>query len=492
MPTLLFAFGLFDARLLHTGSCVLVTDVSVVVPAHNRPKELLRTLRSLTRQTLPTTDFEVIVVDDGSREDARALVRKSAAALSSLNLQVVRNEKAVGASGARNQGARLAAAELLVFLDVDCLAHPDMLAVHLATQRERRVAASGYTHGRELTPETWELRIGGEWNWESAPEVFAKAATVGLLHDPLTELLAEPRSSDWAFFWTCNVSVPRDAFEAVGGFDEDFDVKGVEDVELGLRLSLAGLPTVFLPDSRALHQPHPRDRHTELLRDRRNDLVLLRRHPTLEVEAVCSFDIVNARAALPALTRFRDRLAPEAVDTAHLSALPRTTEALAGAETTLLIGAADAWPPSLPAPTLTVGPTADEVEGRSYRLLGTRLPFEDGQADVAVLTDYWRALPEATACRVIAEALRCARRVIVLSDAATAPPAVPDPELAAALEGAGSPFWTHTVALRREFHQFRFTALDRPAGGSNAAGASRAFTVEPAAWPLTHLSDITY
>ncbi|MGY0058876.1 glycosyltransferase family 2 protein [Streptomyces sp. LZ34] len=468
-----------------------MTDISVVVPAHNRPSELLRTLRSLTQQTLATSDFEVIVVDDGSREDARSLCHESRDALSSLNLRVIRNSESLGAAGARNRGARLATGDLLVFLDVDCLAHPEMLAVHRDIQAKRPVAACGYTHGRELTPETWALQIGGNWNWDAADEVFAQASSIDLLHDPLTELLATPVDSDWAFFWTCNVSVPRDVFEAVGGFCESFDVKGVEDMELGLRLRLAGLPTVFVPESRAFHQPHTRDRHLELLRDRRNDFVLLRRHPVIEVEAVCSFDIVEARKVLPELIDFCNRLDARAIDTSKLSMLPQAMAVLAASERTLLIGSADAWPSTLPQPALTVDPTADAVEGLSYQLLGTRLPFADQHADVAVITDYWRVLPEATACRVIGEALRCARQVIILSDVSTMPNAMPDPELAAALDLAGHPFWEHTVAVRREFHQFRFSELDNTMIAPDATCQSRAFMVELADWPLTHLSDLT-
>nr|WP_176711449.1 glycosyltransferase family 2 protein [Streptomyces sp. PTY087I2] len=468
-----------------------VPDVSVVIPAHNRPDELLRTLRSLTFQSLPADAFEVIVVDDGSRDDMAALCEAERGLADAIDLRVVRNPESLGAAGARNRGAALAAGKVLVFLDVDCVAHPDLLTAHLAAQATRPIAACGYTYGRELTPETWALRVGAAWDWHAIDEVFTRAESHEVLRDPLDELLSPDSHGAWAFFWTHNVSVPRDAFHTVGGFDESFPVKGVEDMELGLRLGLAGLATRFVPTARALHQPHERARHRDLLRDRRNEFLLFTRHPLFEVEAVCSFDLLNARTVIPALDAFTARLDPRSLDTARLSALPAATKAIAEAERTVLIGSSAAWPRDLPRPAWTVGPTEASSADTSYRLIGTRLPLADRQADLAVITDYWRALPEATACRVLDEALRCAARVMVLCDVSTAPHRSPDPELSAALGPGDRPYWEHTVAVPREFQQFRFIGLDRAEPPQEHAGASRSFEIEAVDWPLTRLSDLT-
>lgn len=58
---------------------------------------------------------------------------------------------------------------------------------------------------------------------------------------------------DWGRFWTCNVSVPADAVREAGGFDEDFRHYGAEDTELGIRLARLGLPVLYEPRARALH-----------------------------------------------------------------------------------------------------------------------------------------------------------------------------------------------------------------------------------------------
>ncbi|MFF5185762.1 glycosyltransferase family 2 protein [Streptomyces sp. NPDC000345] len=463
-------------------------DVSVVIPAYDRPEELRRTLISLTRQTLPVQRFEVIVIDDGSPSD---VFEKSWEVIEGMeNLTLIRNSPGRGVSVARNVGARQAKGELLVFLDVDCMAHPALLEEHLKAQRERPSAVCGFTHGRELTPSAWSLLLGDEWDMEEPEEAFRRARAEPRLHDPLTELLHQPSDNDWAFFWTHNVSVPRASFEEVGGFCEDFELKGVEDMEIGLRLQLAGVPTVFVPQARALHQPHERDRNADMFRDRRNDLRLLVRHPRLEVEAVCSFDIVNAQALHTELVAFSRRLPPSAVDCAHLDELPGVRAEVEKAERVLLLGSSQGWPAGLRPPSAEINPLPGAQDRTTAQLLGTRLPFVEPAFDLVLITDYWRALPERTLCRVLSEALRCGGRLLLLSGVSTSPLPAPDPALAQALERNDRPFWEFTVGLSREFHQFQFTPIERGAVAGADGRVVRALTAQARPWSRSSLTDV--
>ena len=97
--------------------------VSVVIPTYRRRDALLRLLTALERQSLPASDFEVIVVvdgsDDGSREAAEALSTPYA-------LRVCWQENR-GRSAARNVGLEAARGELVVMLDDDMEPAPDLL-----------------------------------------------------------------------------------------------------------------------------------------------------------------------------------------------------------------------------------------------------------------------------------------------------------------------------------------------------------------------------
>lgn len=113
--------------------------VSVIVCTHNPPPRLLAwALRSLDEQTLPATEFEVIVIDSGSEpplDRARLPLRRGA---------TLHRERQPGLSRARVAGIRLAHASLLVFVDDDNSLAPDYLANAVAiAAREPGIGAFG-------------------------------------------------------------------------------------------------------------------------------------------------------------------------------------------------------------------------------------------------------------------------------------------------------------------------------------------------------------
>ncbi|ADU06388.1 glycosyl transferase family 2 [Micromonospora sp. L5] len=455
--------------------------ISVIVPNHNRTPPLRATLRSLHRQHLENDWFEVIVVDDGSAVPVEPDIADLLTGGPSI--QVIRNDTAVGAPAARNIGAARARHEVLLFLDAECMAHPGLLAAHARAHQLLSASYCGYTSARELTPEQWPVLLGSDWDFEDTETVFRAVERNPLLHDPLVDLLAEPAATDWAFFWTSAASVPAKAFHDVGGFETAFEVKGVEDMELAYRMARIGLPTYFLPDGICFHQPHDRPRHMELIRDRRNDHIMLALHPELEVEAVCAFGVLPARGLFPALHAFGQRLPATSGDCAKLGDLAEVLALIDAADgRTLLLGDPGGWPATTATPHAVVFPGQAGGPDVTHRLLGARLPYANQEFAVGIITDYWRSLPERTLCRVLDELLRTCREVILLADVSTAPPAVPDADLAAALAVHDRPFWEFTVRLRRELHEFQFTAMQEKAG-------VRSYRVTGRDWLTTTVAD---
>lgn len=93
--------------------------ISVVIPTFNEEKYIGKLLASLSRQTIPRTDYEIIIVDGGSKDGTLDICRKY------VDKIVIQETPTVG--GARNDGVRNAEADLIFTTDADCMVTPNLL-----------------------------------------------------------------------------------------------------------------------------------------------------------------------------------------------------------------------------------------------------------------------------------------------------------------------------------------------------------------------------
>jgi glycosyltransferase involved in cell wall biosynthesis len=217
--------------------------ISVIVTTYNRPDALRAVLAGLEAQR--DRDFEVIVADDGSRDDTRELVQAAAHAASVPLRHVWQEDLGFRAGAARNRAAAQAAGDYLVFLDGDCVPRPDFIAQH------RTLAEPGWmvAGNRILLSEAFtahalaeQLPIHGWSNerWQVAQREGSINRTLPLRALPLGPLrkLAATR---WQRVRTCNLAVWRRDFTAINGFDETYAGWGFEDSDLAVRLLNAGV-----------------------------------------------------------------------------------------------------------------------------------------------------------------------------------------------------------------------------------------------------------
>jgi len=205
--------------------------VSVVVPTYNRRAGLFRLLTALARQSYPASNFEVIVVDDGSTDSTPALLDGHEPPFALVAV----TQPNRGPAAARNRGVEHARGRLLVFLDDDVEPHPDLLAAHVAIHGDstHRVVV-----GPMSPPRRWSRPAWVRWEERQLQKQY-DAMLAG-------EYPCTPRQ-----FYTGNASLGRDLFRASGGFDQQF--KRAEDVELAWRLANAGAEFVFEPRADVLH-----------------------------------------------------------------------------------------------------------------------------------------------------------------------------------------------------------------------------------------------
>jgi glycosyltransferase involved in cell wall biosynthesis len=236
--------------------------LSIIIPTYNRAALLDVTLRACSRQSLARDQFEVIVVDDGSRDETESVASKYE---DKLALEYVRQwDRGFRAAGARNLGIAAASNPVCVFIDCGVLLHSTALEVHSKLHEGRHVAAAGYVYG---------FSQGEEHHREVAELVDpddVDGSVVRLMksekHDDLREEVY--RSVDdqlvrlpapWAIFWSCHTSVRREALLSAGLFDGSFRTWGAEDDDLAFRLQRLDVPFVLARAASSVHYPHSKD-----------------------------------------------------------------------------------------------------------------------------------------------------------------------------------------------------------------------------------------
>ncbi len=244
---------------------VSVPSVTVIVPTYQRASTLERTLKGLRGVDYPADALEIIVVDDGSTDSTRTVVERFPAVryVSQVNR---------GVASARNFGAKLATGEILMFLDDDIIIAPDNLRRHLATRAVRG-----------------DCIVAGHSNFD--PEVHAVLARSPFGRFRLwtedvsqRELARRWESSDQTRNRTVptqNLTIGRQLFWELGGFDERFPV-GAEDQDLCWRARAAGCEIVYDFNIRVLHNDQHRDLLALCRREERGAIgivCLTRKHP---------------------------------------------------------------------------------------------------------------------------------------------------------------------------------------------------------------------
>jgi glycosyltransferase involved in cell wall biosynthesis len=207
---------------------------SVVIPTYQRPETLFPVLDALGRQADPPP-FEVIVVDDGSGDDTP---RRLAAYRPAYPFRFFAQENG-GPATARNRGVREARERFVLFLGDDTVPEPALLAVHGGAHAERRddpVAVLGYT--------TWprDLKVSPFLHHINE---YGLQFGYGLIQDP--------EAVPFNFFYTSNVSLPRELLLDAGLFDTSFPHAAWEDIEVAYRLMQRGMRMLYRPAAVARH-----------------------------------------------------------------------------------------------------------------------------------------------------------------------------------------------------------------------------------------------
>lgn len=235
--------------------------VSVIVSTYNQPGLLSRCLLALERQS--HRDYEVLVADDGSGEETRSLIEQHARRCPHPLKHVWHEDNGFRKTVILNRAVLAASGDYLVFIDGDCVTHPDFIHEHVRDARPGH-----YLNGslirlrRDLSDRLDEAAI-------RSGEAFRAAWLTrrGRRFDRRYLRLALPyalrrqlnQHSPTRLYWLgSNSSCFREDAVAINGFDHRFTY-GFEDADFGYRLELAGIrPRTVRWTAVVLHLWHER------------------------------------------------------------------------------------------------------------------------------------------------------------------------------------------------------------------------------------------
>lgn len=198
--------------------------ISVIIPVYNSEKTIRQTIESVLQQTF--TDFELIVINDGSKDTSLQIVDR----IQDPRLKVFSYSNA-GVSVSRNRGLSLAAGEFITFLDADDLWTADKLEDQLRALQENPQAAVAYSWTDYIDESSQFLYPGSH-----------TTLTGNIYEKILVHNFIENGS---------NVLIRREALNKVGGFDES--LFGPEDWDLLIRLA-AHYDFVAVPKPQVLYR----------------------------------------------------------------------------------------------------------------------------------------------------------------------------------------------------------------------------------------------
>lgn len=188
--------------------------ISVIIPVRDHTGFLKKLLDSIRQNAPKEIGYEIIVVDDGSREDIAPLVEE-------YDVRYHREDASKGPAHARNIGAGMASAPLLFFLDAD-LEYPPGLMEHALNllEQEPELAAISFID------QPFCKTDGIIKNYGSLIEYHFYQILVE--HKPVARIFA---------FTTRNGIVRSEAFQEIGGFNEKYTTNAMEDYDFGKRLA---------------------------------------------------------------------------------------------------------------------------------------------------------------------------------------------------------------------------------------------------------------
>ncbi|MGH9776270.1 MAG: glycosyltransferase [Candidatus Acidiferrales bacterium] len=220
------------------GASADAVQASVVVTTYNDSAILESTLAAFAVQS--ASDFELVIADDGSREDYSATFERWARRFRDGITHVWHEDKGFRRARILNGAIRTCRAARIVFSDADCLPHRDFVRNHLAYLEPGIVITGRRVHiAREAVPAPEEILHGGlKMGMARLILLRFQGRAQRIEHGIVSPILYEASRNG---ILGSNCSIGREDLEAVNGFSAEFEGWGGEDTDLAMRLARTGV-----------------------------------------------------------------------------------------------------------------------------------------------------------------------------------------------------------------------------------------------------------
>jgi len=203
--------------------------ISVVIPAYNAEKTIGKTLNATLSQNFPKNRYEIIVVDDGSDDDTRQIIKK-------FRRVRLLKQKHKGPAVARNLGVKYAKGEIVLFTDADCIPDKNWIKKIIEPFKNKNIVGVAGTYVT-LNKDKFFARFTG-YEIEQRHENMKKFDSIN-------------------FVGSYNCAYRKSVFMEFEGFDKSFLIASGEDPELSFRIEKIGhYKIVFQPKAIVFHS-HP-------------------------------------------------------------------------------------------------------------------------------------------------------------------------------------------------------------------------------------------
>lgn len=220
-----------------------MSSIGVIVSTYNQPRHLRRCLRSLELQS--QRSFEIVVADDGSTMETRRLVEEFARSSIHPVRHVWQEDRGFRKTEILNKAVLATGTQYLVFIDGDCIAHPDFVREHaLNSEPGRYLTGSLIRLDQGISDRINEDAIAGgdafraAWLLKQGSHIDRRYLRLSL---PYTLRCRLNRATRTRPYWLgSNSSCFRESLVAINGFDNRFSY-GFEDGDFGNRLEMRGI-----------------------------------------------------------------------------------------------------------------------------------------------------------------------------------------------------------------------------------------------------------